>query len=152
MKQKDKKHASDLCPYQAKLIPFESLDGTDNCYGQLYKLIGPLPYKKAGIKAFTPPQPLKAATHFATMGHFRDFHFPMLSKLNNEFDPFPWTNDAKQLRYFSSNAVDDEPVMYTGPPPAKVARAIPHPIPPISALVTSIIESADRLFHLTLAW
>jgi hypothetical protein len=32
-KQKDKKHASNLCPYPAKLIPFEPLDGTDNHYG-----------------------------------------------------------------------------------------------------------------------
>jgi hypothetical protein len=55
IKQKDKKHASDLCPYPAKLIPFEPLDGTDNRYGQLYKPIGPSPYKEVGIKGFTPP-------------------------------------------------------------------------------------------------
>ncbi len=86
-KQKDKKHASDLCPYQAELIPFEPLDGTDNCYGQLYKPIGLSPYKEAGIKGFTSLQPLQAATHFATMGNFHDFYFPMLLELNNEFDP-----------------------------------------------------------------
>jgi hypothetical protein len=39
--------------------------------------------------------------------------------------------------------------MYTGPPPAKMARAIPHPVPPISALVTSIINSADKLFFVS---
>jgi hypothetical protein len=43
----------------------------------------------------------------------------------------------------------NEPVMYTGPPLTKVARAIPHPIPPISALVTSIINSANRLFFVS---
>ncbi len=118
-KQKDKKHASDLCPYPAKLIPFEPLDGADNCYSQLYKPIGPSPYKEAGIKGFEPPQPLQAAAHFATMGNFRDFHFPTLLELNNEFEPFLWMDDAKRLRYFSSGATDDEPVMYTGPPPPR---------------------------------
>jgi hypothetical protein len=39
--------------------------------------------------------------------------------------------------------------MYTGPPPTKVARAIPHPIPPISTLVTSLINSADKLFFVS---
>jgi hypothetical protein len=80
------------------LIPFKSLDGADNSYGQLYKLIGPSPYKEAGIKGFTPPQPLQAAAHFSTMGDFCDFHFPALSELNDEFDPFPWMDDAKQLQ------------------------------------------------------
>jgi hypothetical protein len=82
-KQKDKKHASDLCPHPAKLISFEPLDSADNRYGQLYKPIKQSPYKEAGIKSFTPPQPLQAATHFATTGDFRDFHFPMLFELNN---------------------------------------------------------------------
>jgi hypothetical protein len=51
-----------------------------------------------GIKGFTPPQPFQAAAHFAKTGNFRDFHFPMLSELNNEFDPFPWKDNAEQLR------------------------------------------------------
>jgi hypothetical protein len=127
-KQKGKKHTSDLCPYPAELIPFEPLDGTDNRYGQLYKPVRPSPYKEARIEGFTPPQPLQAAAHFATMGNFCDFHFPTLLELNNEFDPFPWMDDAKQLQNFSSYTADDVPVMYTGLPPAEVARAIPHPI------------------------
>jgi hypothetical protein len=131
------------------LIPFELLDGTDNRYAQLYKPIGPSPYKEVGIKGFTSPQPLQAATHFATMGNFRDFHSPTLSELNDEFDPFPWTDNAERLRYFSLDTIDAKPVMYTGLPPANVAKAIPHPIPPISALVTSIINSADRLFFIS---
>jgi hypothetical protein len=80
---------------------------------------------------------------------FCDFPFPTLSELTNEFNPFPWKNNAKQLQYFSLDAINDEPVMYTGPPPAKVARAIPHPIPLISALVTSIIHSSDKLFFVS---
>jgi hypothetical protein len=39
--------------------------------------------------------------------------------------------------------------MYTGPPPAKVARAISHPIPSIGALVTIIINSAYKLFFVS---
>jgi hypothetical protein len=37
--KKDKKHASDLSPYPAKLIAFEPMDGPDTHYGQLYKPI-----------------------------------------------------------------------------------------------------------------
>ena len=37
--RKEKKHASDLSPYPAKLIAFDPLDGPDNCYGQLHKPI-----------------------------------------------------------------------------------------------------------------
>jgi hypothetical protein len=149
MKQKDKKHASDLCPYPDKLISFEPLDCTDNRYGQLYKPIGPSPYKEAGIKGFTPPQPLPEAAHFATTGDLHDFHFPTLLELNYEFHSLPWKDDAEQLRYYSLDAIDKEPVMYTGSPPAEVARPIPHPIPPISALVTSIINSVDKLFFVS---
>jgi hypothetical protein len=98
------------------LIPFEPLDGADNCYRQLYKLIGPSPYKEAGIKGFTPPQPLQAAAHFATTGNFHDFHFPTLSELNDEFDPFLWMDNAKQLQYFSFDTVDNEPVIYWSAP------------------------------------
>jgi hypothetical protein len=95
-KQKDKKHTSDLCPYPAELIPFEPLDGADNHYGQLYKPVGPSLYKEAGIEGFTPPQPLQAAAHFVTMGNFCDFHFPTLLELNDEFDSFPWTDNAER--------------------------------------------------------
>jgi hypothetical protein len=131
------------------LIPFEPLDGADNHYGQFYKRIRPSPYKEVGIKGFTPPQPLQAAAHFATMGNFRDFHFPTLLELNDEFDPFPWKDESKQLKYFSRDAINNKPVMYTGPPPANAARAIPHPIPPISAFVTSIINLADKLYFVS---
>jgi hypothetical protein len=35
----DKKRASDLSPYPAELIAFELMDGSDTCYGKLYKPI-----------------------------------------------------------------------------------------------------------------
>jgi hypothetical protein len=52
--QKEKKHASGLSPYPAKLIPFQPVDGADTRYGQLYKPIAAHPFKDAGIKGFFP--------------------------------------------------------------------------------------------------
>jgi hypothetical protein len=44
--QKIKKHASNLAPYPAELVPFKPLDGADNRYGQLYKQFCNTPYKQ----------------------------------------------------------------------------------------------------------
>jgi hypothetical protein len=102
-KQKGKKHALDLYPYSAELILFEPLDGADNCYGLLYKPIGPSSYKEAGEKGLALPQLLLAAAHFTMTGDFRDFHFSTLLELNNEFDPFPWQDDTKQCHAHGNN-------------------------------------------------
>ena len=59
----EKKHASDLSPYPAKLIPFQPVDGADTRYGQLYKPISAHPFKEAGIKGFSLIQPFHAATN-----------------------------------------------------------------------------------------
>jgi hypothetical protein len=56
-KRKEKKHGSDLSPYPAELIAFWPLDGADNQYSQLNQKISDHPYKEAGIKGFTPPNP-----------------------------------------------------------------------------------------------
>jgi hypothetical protein len=64
-KRTEKRHASDLSPYPAKLIPFEPVDGADTRYGQLYKPISVQPFKEAGIKGFVPPEPFKLATNLA---------------------------------------------------------------------------------------
>ena len=56
-KQKEKKHALDLSPYPAELTAFQPLDGAGNQYGQLNQKISNHPYKEAGIKGFTPPNP-----------------------------------------------------------------------------------------------
>jgi hypothetical protein len=57
-----KKHASDLSPYPAELIPFEPLDSADSRYGQLHKPLCESPFKEAGIHGFTPPTPFKVAS------------------------------------------------------------------------------------------
>ncbi len=54
-----KKHASNLSPYPAELIPFRPLDGADNQFGQLNPKFKEHPYREAGITGFIPPTPLK---------------------------------------------------------------------------------------------
>ena len=48
--RKDKKHASNLSPYPARLIAFEPMDEPDNRYGQLHKPISATTFNEAGIK------------------------------------------------------------------------------------------------------
>jgi hypothetical protein len=86
--KREKKHASDLSPYPVELIPFLPVNGADNRYGQLYKPIALHPFKEAGIKGFTPPQPFKVPTNLATTGRCAEFHWPSLSELNNKIAPF----------------------------------------------------------------
>jgi hypothetical protein len=143
-----KKHASNLLPYPPELIPFQPVDGQDNQYSQLSKPIGKSPHKEAGMKGFKSPQPFAVAAHFARQGDFCDFHFPTLSKLNNKFEPFPWLNDNKQRQFMSNNVIKEDPILYNGPPPSPVVIQAP-PIPPISLLVRSIIDSLDRLFFVS---
>jgi hypothetical protein len=72
-KRFEKKHASDLTPYPAELIPFEPIDGADTQYGQLYWPIGANPFKEAGLKGFDPPAPFQVAQLFLDVGDFKDF-------------------------------------------------------------------------------
>jgi hypothetical protein len=72
-KRFEKKHASDLTPYPAELIPFEPIDGANTRYGQLYRPIGANPFKEAGLKGFDPPAPFQVAQLFLDVGNFKDF-------------------------------------------------------------------------------
>jgi hypothetical protein len=72
-KRFEKKHASDLTPYPAELIPFEPIDGADMRYGQLYQPIGAHPFKEAGLKGLDPPAPFQVAQLFLDVGNFKDF-------------------------------------------------------------------------------
>ena len=67
-KRTQKKHASDLSPYPAELIPFEPLASADSRYGQLHKPLCESPFKEAGIHGFIPPMPFKVTSHFLTRG------------------------------------------------------------------------------------
>lgn len=130
-KRIEKKHASDLSPYPAKLIPFEPVDGADTRYGQLYKPISAQPFKAAAIKGFIPIQPFKIATNLAITDQCAAFHWPSLSKLNDQFAPFPWGSDDEFWRYVDGDS---------------------HPIPTIPAihlLTAAIISSSDKLFFVS---
>ena len=88
-KQKEKKHASDLSPCPVELIPFQTVNGADTLYGQLYNPISANPFKEAGIKGFAPIQPYKVSSNLAITTWCAAFHWPSLSELNDEFVPFP---------------------------------------------------------------
>ena len=131
-KRRDKKHAFDLSLYPPELIPFQPVDGPENCYGQLYKPIGASPYKDAGLKGFEPSAPFVVASHFARCGDFCYFHFPLKETERHGVLP----DDV---------ALEHSLLYYTGPPPSPAAVMAPS-IPPISLLVRSIIDSAEKLF------
>jgi hypothetical protein len=140
-----KKHASDLSPYSAELIPFEPLDSADSRYGQLHKPLCKSPFKEACIHGFIPPTPFKVESHFLTRGDFRDFHWPTLAELIDKIAPFPWANEEERFRILSGNDVNVEPILYNGPQPSLVPHSPPL-IPHLSILVAGIIESS-RYHH-----
>ncbi len=81
------KHASNLSPYPAELIPFQPLDGVDNQYGQLYRKFKEHLYKEAGIKGFTPPMPFSITTQFLQTSNDLSLKWPTLAKLSNKLFP-----------------------------------------------------------------
>jgi hypothetical protein len=145
--RRDKNHAANLSPYPPELLPFEPLDSANSRYGQLHNPIGKSPYKEAGIEGFIPPRPFRIASHFLTKGDYRDFHFPTLAELNEEISPFQWIDNEEHIQVMSRNRIEDQPVLYTGPPPS---CAVPSPpsASPLSSLIASIINSSDRLFFI----
>jgi hypothetical protein len=145
--RRDKKHAANLSPYPPELISFKPLESADSRYGQLYKPNGKSPHKEAGIEGFKLPCPFQLASHFVTKGDYRDFHFPTLAELNKEVCPFLWIDNNKRIQLMSRDEIEDQPALYTGPPPS---RAVPSPpsAPPLGLLVASIINSSDHLFFI----
>jgi hypothetical protein len=84
-------------PYPLELIPFQPINGANNCYGQLNKIIGKHPFKEAGLKGFSPPTPFAVPAGFARCGDHKDFHWPTLAELD---DPFPWLDDKERHLIF----------------------------------------------------
>jgi hypothetical protein len=64
-KRRDKKYAAALLPYPLELIPFQPIDGANNRYGKLNKIISEHPFKEAGLKGFAPPTPFAVPAGFA---------------------------------------------------------------------------------------
>jgi hypothetical protein len=138
-----KKHAADLTPYPAELIPFEPIDGPDTQYSQLHKAIDPHPCKVAGISGFLPPQPFKVSAKFIDISNYTDFWSPTLLKLNNDIKEFPWSNEEERHQYFEDNTPFFPPIMYTGPPPEPpmLPHVPEHSTPSITSLAPLIILS-----------
>jgi hypothetical protein len=57
-------------------------------------------------------------------------------------------NDVEQHWFMSNDVVKEEPILYNGPPPSPAVIQAP-PIPPISLLIRSVINSLDRLFFVS---
>jgi hypothetical protein len=103
-KKTEKKHASDLSPYPAKLIPFQLVDGADTHYGKLYKPISAHTFNEAGIKGFSPIQPFQVITNFAITDWCAAFDCPSLSELNDQFPPFPRAKYNKFQQYLHGHS------------------------------------------------
>jgi hypothetical protein len=144
----EKRHASNLSPYPAKLIPFEPVDGADTQYGQLYKPISAQPFKEAGINGFIPPEPFKLASNLAITNRCAAFHWPSLSELNDELAPFPWSRDKEFWQYLQGDSIAKHSVLKMGPPPAAPTHSIPT-VPAIHLLTAAIIKSCDKLFFVS---
>jgi hypothetical protein len=145
----EKKHAPDLSPYPTELIPFQSVDGADTRYGQIYKPISAHPFKEAGIKGFTPIQPFKVTKDvLAQTNQCAVFHWPSLSELNDKIAPFPWADNSEYERYMSGDSITNLPVLTTGPPPAAPNHSIPS-VPAIHLITAAIIKSTDHLFFVS---
>jgi hypothetical protein len=82
-----------------------------------------------------------------TKGDYRNFHFPTLAELNNEMSPFPWIDNDERIRVMSRDMIEDQPVLYTGPPPSRAVPPLPS-APLLSSLVAGIMNSSDRLFFI----
>ncbi len=145
-----KKHASDLSPHPAELIPFEPVDGADTHYSQLYKPIRANPFKEAGLEGFNPPTPFCVSQSFLDVGDFKDFRWPTLSKLNNEFgSDAPWRNETEHQQFMRDDPPFLPAVMYNGPSPAPPQTDTDVFAPPsITSLAPRIISSKDKLFFI----
>jgi len=146
--QKEKKHASDLLPYQLELIRFQPLDGSDTWYGQLHKPITAHPFKEAGINGFDPIKPFKVSANFLMTDQLSQFQWPSLSELNEDISPFPWSSEEERRQYLSGDTISTLPVMYTGPPPSAPMYSTPT-IPSLSILSRSIIQSSAKVFFIS---
>jgi hypothetical protein len=147
-KRIEKKHASDLSPYPAKLILFQPVDGADTRFGQLYKPISAHTFKEAGIKGFAPIQPFQVTSNLAITDQSTAFHRPSLSELNDEFAPFPWATDEEFQKYIHGDLITKLPVLTMGPPPEAPAHSIPT-LRAIHLLTATIINSVNRLIFVS---
>jgi hypothetical protein len=146
----EKKHASMMSPYPLELVPFEPIDGPDNCFGQLNRPISKTPFVEAGIDGFKPLQPFKLPSHYADVPS-NGFYWPSLSELNAELGEFPFLPGEQEQLLCLEDSMEETPLMYTGPPPTPPAPPLApsRHLPSISTLTASIIKSNDKLFFIS---
>jgi hypothetical protein len=144
-KRLDKMHLSALSSYPSEIIPLKPVDGTDNQFGQVNKMISDSPYIQVGINGFKPPQPFHVSKHYVTTtDNDTSFHWPTLEETNADL-LLP-----KDICDTSMDAMEEDiPKLYTGPPPSGPTPYTPT-IPPTNVLAQSIISSANKLFFLSI--
>ncbi len=145
-KARDKKHASDLSPFPAKLIPFRPLDGANNQFGQLHCKFKEHPYREAGITGFTPPMPFVVPAQFLTTDNTLQFTWPTLAELNKEMLSELGIDVGADV--VVGDSAIHSPGLYTGPPPTSPPCSIPA-IPLASILAQQIINSANKSFFIS---
>ena len=96
---------------------FEPIDGSNNCYSQLYCTITKSPFEAAAIKGFTPAKVFKASTNYVAVQE--EFQWSTCQELDKDLNPFPWFR-GKRERIESTEDQNTATVMYTSQP-AKAA-------------------------------
>jgi len=160
----DKKHASDLSPYPAKLISFEPMDGPDTRYGQLYKPISSTAlnedgktYDEASVHGFTPLSPYRTQdvrSSSILLIPERSFRWPKLLYLKDKFDDEFWESDPDSQQWRAAEVMDEiVPTFFIetapGTPPAAPSNGVPAS-PSTNLLNAAMILSEDRLFFVSI--
>jgi hypothetical protein len=122
-----------ISPYPLELIPFKPVEASDNRYGQLHKPIKASLFKEAGINGLKPISPFKVTANYLTTDSALTFHWPSLSKLNDDIALFTWLPEEERRLYLSCDTVTTLPVMYTGPPLASPSYSL-FAIPELNTL------------------
>ena len=89
---------------------FESLDGADNRYGQLYKPISAKRFGDAGLHEFLPTNPFQMKGIDATSNYLMTSQricWPSLSELNNELNDKFWDSDPDTKLWSAAELVSN---------------------------------------------
>jgi hypothetical protein len=142
----DKKHAAHLSPCPEQLIPFPPLSGPDNSYSQIHKPIKKHPYMEAGIDEYEPTS--SPSAHLITIMPLVSEAFPSLEELNHELGishidhetTEPFVTPAPSFPVKSAINLIGAPFQRSKPSTTE------HP--PLSTMISKIIQSADKLFFI----
>ena len=149
----DKKHAAHLSPCPEHLIPFAPLSGPDDSYSQIHRPIKKHPYMEAGIDEYVASS-TKPIANLITIKPSIHQTFPSLDQLNRELNIFPDTDldtiepyvepYVKPARSFQLKSA----VNLFGAPFQRPEKSTNPKLPPLSSIISKIIQSDDRLFFI----